>query len=291
MRIIKTIALGIYRWISDILYVFSYPLPIVQRTALLMTMLRIGITAALPARLAPTRERFLGFRIAVADYRGFARMFREIFVRRVYYFESDNDAPVILDCGGNIGMSVLYFKWLFPHARITVFEPVTATAQQLAETMRENGCADVVIRRAAVGESEGEIDLQVPRHPGRSGGASVKGAFGSDNGAGWRSERVSMERLSSYVTREAPDFVKIDTEGAEGEIISELAAVGALARIGELSIEYHHGKASVPFGAFITLFENAGFRVLVHGDDVDTPIFYLKRRRHHHSMIRVFRSA
>ena len=39
---------------------------------------------------------------------------REIFQERQYLFETDNAAPFVVDCGANIGMSVLYFKKSLP---------------------------------------------------------------------------------------------------------------------------------------------------------------------------------
>ena len=48
---------------------------------------------------------------------------REIFSQGIYYFEADNDAPVIIDAGAHIGLATLYFKSLYPDARITAIEP------------------------------------------------------------------------------------------------------------------------------------------------------------------------
>src|SRR5688500_10055596 len=48
---------------------------------------------------------------------------REIFVREIYRFETDIRNPVIIDCGSNIGLSVLYFHKSYPGARILAFEP------------------------------------------------------------------------------------------------------------------------------------------------------------------------
>ena len=45
-------------------------------------------------------------------------LYREIFLDRGYEVAGLGDAPVILDCGGNIGMSVIWFKQRYPRARI-----------------------------------------------------------------------------------------------------------------------------------------------------------------------------
>ncbi|HET7425244.1 MAG TPA: hypothetical protein VFJ92_16880, partial [Gemmatimonadales bacterium] len=53
----------------------------------------------------------------------FELLAHEIFEGGEYEFPCDTDAPVILDCGSHIGLSVAWFKRRFPKARITAFEP------------------------------------------------------------------------------------------------------------------------------------------------------------------------
>ncbi|MCC6934839.1 MAG: FkbM family methyltransferase [Candidatus Yanofskybacteria bacterium] len=289
MSTLKALGTDLYRGISDVLFIFSYPRSLRKRLTLLVAATRICCKFFLARFFVFSHERFLGFRIAIDDYRGFARMFREIFVRRIYYFESSVPAPRVIDCGGNIGMSVLYVKWLYPHAHIDVFEPAAETVRHLRETIQHNMLDDVVVHHVAVGGADGELELSVPRHRGRSGGASLKGVFG-DDAQEWLVERVPVETLSKYVKEIHPDFVKIDIEGSEGEVIQELSDAGVLAEIPEMEIEYHHGKATLSFGAFLQTLERAGLRAIIHGDDVDLPIFYLKKRKHYHSMVRAFKT-
>ena len=40
-------------------------------------------------------------------------MFNDIFLEACYFFRADTDRPLILDCGSNIGMSILFFKKLY----------------------------------------------------------------------------------------------------------------------------------------------------------------------------------
>jgi predicted O-methyltransferase YrrM len=42
---------------------------------------------------------------------------------KIYRFNSLITKPLILDCGANVGVSVLYFKRLYPDAEIIAFEP------------------------------------------------------------------------------------------------------------------------------------------------------------------------
>lgn len=70
-------------------------------------------------------------------------LYREIFLGRGYEVAGLGDAPVILDCGGNIGLSVIWFKQRYPRARITVFEADPQTADLLDENVRVLGLTSV----------------------------------------------------------------------------------------------------------------------------------------------------
>ena len=49
-----------------------------------------------------------------ANIRHLTSQFEEIFVKRCYAFQTDTLNPVILDCGGNIGLSATWFKLNYP---------------------------------------------------------------------------------------------------------------------------------------------------------------------------------
>ena len=55
---------------------------------------------------------------------------KEIFIDEIYKMSFDTKTPYILDCGANIGLSILYLKELFPSATITAFEPADSNFSQ-----------------------------------------------------------------------------------------------------------------------------------------------------------------
>ena len=73
--------------------------------------------------LLPNPLGIAGFRISYFDLRQLNYLFREIILDTQYMFEADNDFPFIIDCGSNIGVGILFFKILYPQARIIAFEP------------------------------------------------------------------------------------------------------------------------------------------------------------------------
>ena len=53
-------------------------------------------------------EKILGFRFSFFHYETFIFLFDRIFIDLEYYFEADKKDPFIIDCGSNIGMSILF---------------------------------------------------------------------------------------------------------------------------------------------------------------------------------------
>ncbi|MGY4496154.1 FkbM family methyltransferase [Bradyrhizobium sp. GM24.11] len=88
---------------------------------------------------------------------------------------------MILDCGGNIGMSVIWFKHRYPRARITVFEANPQTAVLLEENVRAMGLTSVKVVRAAVSDAAGKVSFvsegSLGGHVGDGPGAGGRGAF------------------------------------------------------------------------------------------------------------------
>jgi FkbM family methyltransferase len=74
-------------------------------------------------RFTQTEVRFLNRIIRIVDIASFQFIQKEIFEQEIYKFESKKKSPYIIDCGANIGLSVIYFKTLFPDSEIVAFEP------------------------------------------------------------------------------------------------------------------------------------------------------------------------
>ena len=69
-------------------------------------------------------------------------------------------ALMIIDCGGNIGLSVIAFKRRYPRGRaliILTFEADTALAAVLTWNMKALGLTDVTVAAQAVGAVDGHV--------------------------------------------------------------------------------------------------------------------------------------
>ncbi|WP_162946240.1 FkbM family methyltransferase [Chitinophaga barathri] len=149
--------------------------------------------------------------------------FDEIVTGEIYRFKADTDTPRILDCGANIGLSVLYFAQLYPQARITAFEPDEHNFGLLKRNMQSYDVQNVEILQKAIWIHNDSITFE------------STGGQGSKIGEGG-SITVASARLADLL-QEPADFLKIDIEGAEFSVIKDCAPV--LRNVKHLFLEYH----------------------------------------------------
>jgi FkbM family methyltransferase len=210
-------------------------------------------------RHRPGRARFEGFEVRFVDFLSFYMEYKDIFARRIYHFTARTPAPLILDGGGCIGMSVLYFKRVYPQARIVCFEPDEKLFQVLRQNVTANGLTNVDLVRAGLAGQVGTARFQPD---GADGGRMADEA----------EDTIPTVRLSDYITSEI-DFLKLNIEGQELLVLEEVAASGKLRNAREMVLEYHGwGAGEQRLGAILTLLDRHGFRFLVHDfDDESCP--------------------
>lgn len=199
-----------------------------------------------------------GLRVRVTDGPNFYMQYKDEFVRRIYHFESTRRRPVIVDGGANIGMSSLYFKHVYPQARIVAFEPDPAIFELLQENVAANGCDGVQLVNAGLGPEAGCFEFD----PDSSAGGQIT-ASRSDGG-------VRVERLSDYLDEQV-DFLKLNIEGLELPVLAEAADAGKLGQVQEMVVEYHGWPGQQQrLGELLQLLDRAGFRYMVHDFDSET---------------------
>ncbi len=177
----------------------------------------------------------------------------ELFRGRCYDFEVTRAQPVIVDCGGNIGMSVARFKQLAPGAQITVYEADPQVAALLAGNVNACGFQDVTVRQVAVAARWGKLRFKAD---GLDGG-SLQGS-GEEN-----TIEVPAVRLAE-VLPETVDLLKLDIEGAEFEVIPDLIRSGASNRIQRIVAELHpSSRYPAQTAQLLSLLGDAGFQVAI----------------------------
>ena len=193
------------------------------------------------------------------DRRSLWVVIHEILVNEEYYFPCESDSPRILDCGAHAGMATYYFKRLYPSARITAFEPVPQLSAIARANMEANGFGDVEVLPYALAEHEGTARLKLL--PEDSMSASLLSRT-KDDTAGVEEVEVPCQRLSAYLD-EPVDFLKLDIEGPELEVLEE--AGEKLRQVHYLFCEYHQGEGlpAERLARLLTLLTALGFDVQV----------------------------
>ena len=103
------------------------------------------------------RSRVMGKPVEFADGQAFLYSVGEIFKDEVYRFKAASATPRIIDAGANIGLSVRYFKHLYPSATVIAYEPDTAVFEILkANTVDLTG---VELRQAAAWVEDTELSF------------------------------------------------------------------------------------------------------------------------------------
>jgi FkbM family methyltransferase len=221
-----------------------------------------------PDRAGPGWADVAGFRMRYLEAEWMRYLYREVFAEREYWFTSDNPRPVILDCGSNIGMAILFFKALYPDADITAFEPAPWACSAIEETIRANDLRDVTLHNAALAESEGELELfHDPSHPGSAVMSVYRERMPGET------VRVPAVRLSRYVTKPV-DFLKLDVEGSELPVLRDLVASGTIGQIRQMVIEFHHHLSPTVdnLSECLSILERHGFGYQLTSAQVYTPI-------------------
>jgi FkbM family methyltransferase len=163
-----------------------------------------------------------------------AFLHHEIFVKLGYYFRADRAAPLVVDGGSNIGMSVLFFKALYPDARVLAFEPAAPAHELLVRNVEANELRGVEIERAALGRKDGDVSF----YEDATDPATFRMSTRRERLAGTQTT-VRQRRLSDLISDDV-DLLKLDVEGAEDDVLADLSDSGAIARVRQLVVEYHH---------------------------------------------------
>lgn len=200
-------------------------------------------------------QRINGYTMSFYNYASFRVLFGEVFLDNDYHFESNKSEPLIIDCGANIGMSILYFKMLYPNCHIVAFEPSPHAFKLLKENVERNNFQNVTLYNSALSSEEGNMTFYFSDDKGTLS-SSLDPVRGGENNVD-----VKVEKLSSYIKGKEYDLVKMDVEGAEWGIVEDLIASKTITNSDNYLLEYHHrinGKHS-SFSKFLTYFEEANF--------------------------------
>lgn len=178
-------------------------------------------------RYSETTVEFEGGTLIIPDSVSCFYAYQEIFEKEIYRFNSFSDTPNIVDCGANIGLSILYFKKLYPNANITAIEADARIFTYLCKNVALLEDNSLKLIQKAVSSNDGEMMFT---HEGADAGRELMmGEYTGDF------TRVTSCRLD-HLIQDQVDFLKMDIEGAE---VESLLASRLLSNVKNLFVEYH----------------------------------------------------
>jgi FkbM family methyltransferase len=158
-------------------------------------------------------------------------LFEELFMNDTYKCDISQQEPFIVDCGANIGLATLYFKTVYPTAKIIAFEPDPRTFSVLSRNVSANAIRGVTLVNAALADTEGSASFWYDRDEDGSLKMSLIEARMPKS-----KQQVTTVMLSTYIDRPV-SLLKIDVEGAEVLIIRDLSRNNKLQFVEQLVIE------------------------------------------------------
>lgn len=139
------------------------------------------------------------------------------------------EAKRVLDIGANVGAFARWAKRRWPESVVFCYEPQPDNYAKLVRTIEAFDLKHAIPHETAISDTEGRMTLHENGNRGEWSFIHFEPKF---TGA------VEVQVMDAKTLPEA-DFIKIDTEGAEPNIVKRLLETGKLVSANALVLEYH----------------------------------------------------
>ena len=202
----------------------------------------------------------------------------ELFIDEIYKLQLPDNA-FIIDCGANIGMSVIYLKKKFRQAHIIAFEPDEKNFSLLKNNVAAFGFTKVDLRMEAVWIENTNLSF-----------ASEGSMSSKIDDKNFSSTQVKAIRLKELLNQHV-DFLKIDIEGAEYEVLKDIK--DQLHFVENIFVEYHGNfDQNNELVELFDIFQKAGFAFYIKEATsvYDHPFFDAKQgiKKHYDLQLNIF---
>jgi len=176
-----------------------------------------------------------------------------VFIRREY--GTFRDSRTIVDIGANMGSFAIYAAGACPNARILCFEPHSENFQFLRRNISINSLDQrITAFQCAVASTSGQRTFGLGQSPTHS-------LVGAETGVSETVRCTTLAEIFSNHGLETIDFLKINCEGAEYEIL-ESCTPEDFKRIANIRLEYHDLDGAKKDGRWISRYlESQGYRI------------------------------
>lgn len=193
-------------------------------------------------------------RITYGLDRGDLQSIREVWMEQHYRLPAFLRPSLVVDLGANIGLTSVWMSQYYP-CKVIAVEPSPRNARLARENFRQNAVRGEVID-AAIGPTDSKATFV-------AADSSNLGRV-EQSGRGIEIDVISMNTLLRRLPHsDLVDLLKIDIEGAEGELL--LGDARWLGRVRCIIAEFH--PALIDCAAIVRRLESLGFVYLKRQDD------------------------
>lgn len=203
----------------------------------------------------------------VPDSASFLFMHDEIFEKGIYKFKTLNKTPYIIDGGANIGLSVMYFKEIYPDAQIVAFEPDPYIYNVLNENIGNLKFDGVKCVNKGLWDEETDLTFLTE-------GADAGTMYYSNDDNSDHLIKVKTTSLAPYLNKRV-DFLKLDIEGAEFTVLKDVES--KLDVVQNIFVEYHSFvDKEQDLSELLLVLKNAGFRLHINSPGLTSTQPFMK---------------
>ena len=205
-----------------------------------------------------------GKKYSAVNGASFYHNYHEIFTQKIYHFEPNSlDKVFVIDCGSNFGLAIIYFLRNFNNCEILGFEADPVVFESLAKNLKSYDSSKYKVLNYALWDKEGFLNFN---NTGDDSGSLLNNSHSDSQLV------VKTVLLSNYIKNRHVDFLKIDIEGAELNVIEEIKDYLGLVK--NIFIEFHSFVGQKQnLSTIIKILEEKGFRIYIQEQFVsDKPL-------------------
>lgn len=196
-------------------------------------------------------------KLSITDNFWHLHSLNEVFIEGTYEFTAFSSAPTIIDCGANVGLSSIFFKKLYPEAKILAYEADTEIYKMMLLNFKTFGLNDIVSENKAVWIEDSFLEFNAS--------GALGGSVSSLNKNTSKANTITIPSIRlRNLLQEIPhiDFLKMDIEGAEIQVLNDCKS--HFNNVNNIFVEFHRlNKANDSLGSIISIIEDAGFKVYI----------------------------
>ncbi len=191
---------------------------------------------------------------------------KEFFINNIYKINFENETPFIIDCGANIGFSIIALKLQYPNSKIVAFEPDEINYSLLQKNTKTFD--NITLLNKGVWNNDTTLQFNMK---GTQGSSSIN----ADTG---KLKEINVVSLKPFL-QQTVDFLKIDIEGAEYEVL--LDCKDDLKNVKRLFVEYHGiFEEQYKFYEIIDILKSNNYKVYIKEADNIYPTPFAISKRH-----------